>query len=183
MDSFIEQCIKLDLGSRIIERRLNLALLEVKDIDGESLQEFSYLNQKEEMGIEKWLKIAKGRDYDGDEVMLELLLEMYKKLERIEQKIFSEDSSLLTLPIQTQTLGIGHEFLCLAESFESERIYYARLDLPIFPSKIIPLYCQMLTPNIAKIIKMGSLHTKSYDHYIAECERLEIQKKREEERK
>ncbi|MCE3047561.1 hypothetical protein [Helicobacter kayseriensis] len=180
MEELILQCKELGLGSRIVRSALEIKMKEVEEIGGESLEEFHHLNQKEEMGIDRWLRLAKGREYDGDEVMLELLLEIYKKLEHIQQQISPTPTSLLHLEQSSLTCYIGHEFLCLKEKMQEGKMYYARVDLPSFPNKLIPFYLKMLTPNIARIIKMGEMHTRSYDSYIVECERLEIRSKKEE---
>lgn len=182
MCDLLLECKELGLGSRIVRSHLGLEALMVENIEGETLQEFYALNHGEETGIEKWLRFAKGREYDGDEIMLELLSEIYKKLDRIEQKLFATQTPYLPLSKSLKICYLGHEFLCFEEKLGEGEMYYARLDLPIFPNKLIPFYFKMLTPQIAKIIKMGSLHARSYDSYIAECERIEIREKRQEEK-
>lgn len=175
----VKQCRDLGIDSRIVRCVINVGIKEVQEIDGESLFEFSQLNQLEESGVEKWLKLAKNKDDEGDEVLLELLLEVYKKLEKIEKKLFFDNDGMLKLSETIQTHHIGHGILCFQKALKSGGIYYGRIDLPIFPSKLVPFYMEMLTPNIAKIIRMGATHTKSYDSYVAECERIEIREKKE----
>lgn len=182
MCDFLQKCRELGLGSRIVESKIGLSILEVSEIGGDSLKEFNQLNQKEEAGIDKWLKLAKGREYDGDEVILELVAEVYKKLERIEEHLFAHRSNLLPLTQNVQTCCIGHEALCFDQALCEGKIYYARMDLPVFPNKLIPFYFKMLTPHIAQIVKMGDLHTRSYDSYVVECERIGIRVKRQEEK-
>lgn len=178
---FLHMCRDLGLETRIARCVLDLEVQEVEEIEGKYFQEYIRLNQIEESGIEKWLKLSKGRDYEGDEVMLELLVEVYKKLERLEQKLSIQQSPLLELTQRVQTHSIGHGVLCLENELEEGKTYYARLDLPIFPSKTIPLFFAMLTPKIAKIIKIGQSHNHSYDSYVVECERMEIRSRREVE--
>lgn len=178
---FLHMCRDLGLETRIARCVLDVEAQEVEEIEGKYLQEYIRLNQIEESGIEKWLKLSKGRDYDGDEVVLELLVEVYKKLERLEQKLSIQKSPLLPLSQKLQTHSIGHGVLCFEEDLEVGKTYYARFDLPVFPSKIVPLFFTMLTPKIAKITKIGTMHNKSYDGYVVECERMEIRSKREGE--
>lgn len=175
---FLHLCKELGLETRIARCVLDVEVQEVEEIEGKYLQEYIRLNQIEESGIEKWLKLSKGRDYEGDEVMLELLVEVYKKLERLEQKLSIQQSPLLDLSQRVQTHSIGHGVLCFESELEVGRSYYARFDLPVFPSKIIPLFFTMLTPKIAKIIKIGTMHNQSYDSYVVECERMEIRSRR-----
>lgn len=178
---FLNLCHSLGLETRIARCVLDVEVQEVEEIEGKYFQEYIRLNQVEENGIEKWLKLSKGRDYDGDEVMLELLVEMYKKLERLEQKLSIQQSPLLSLDQVVQTHSIGHGVLCFESELEEGKTYYARFDLPVFPSKIIPLFFTMLTSHIAKIIKIGHSHNQSYDAYVVECERMEIRSRRGEE--
>lgn len=178
MIDFVTECKNLGIDTRIARCVIDVGLQEVQEISGESFFEFSQLNQIEELGIEKWIKATKDKDDEENPIVLELLLEIYKKLEKIERRIFFNDEGLLKLPITAQTHYIGHGVLCFQEDLTIGSIYYARIDLPIFPSKLIPFYAQMVSANIAKIVKMGATHTKSYDNYVAECERIEIREKR-----
>lgn len=175
---FLHLCREMGLETRIARCVLDVEVQELEEIEGKYLQEYIRLNQIEESGIEKWLKLSKGRDYEGDEIMLELLVEVYKKLERLEQKLSIQQSPLIPLPIRVQTHSIGHGALCFEEDLQEGKTYYARFDLPIFPSKTIPLFFTMLTSKVAKIIKIGTMHNQSYDGYVVECERMEIRSRR-----
>lgn len=178
--NYVQECKRLGLDSRIVACVMGLEVQEVGEIEGESLREFHQLNQIEESGLDKWLKLAKGREYDGDEVMLDLMIEIYKKLDRLEAKFFQKEGGLLHLSQKIQTHHIGHGILCFDQELKKGGLYYGRIDLPIFPSKMIPFYAEMLTDQIAQIIKMGVSHTRSYDSYVVECERMEIRAKRKE---
>lgn len=175
----VMQCRELGIDSRIVRCVIDVGIQEVQEIDGESLFEFSQLNQLEESGVEKWLKLSKNKEDEENPILLELLLEVYKKLEKIEKRLFLEHDGMLKLSETIQTHHIGHGILCFQRDLKVGAIYYGRIDLPIFPSKLVPFYMEMLTSNIAKIIKMGATHTKSYDSYVAECERIEIREKKE----
>lgn len=180
MIDFLTECRALNIESRIIFGGISLALSQVEDLEENAfIQEYFRLNQQEEGGIDRWLKLAKGRDYDGDEVMLELLLEVYKKLERIEQKLNKDSSNLKPLEIERLTHSIGHGVLCFDKELQEGGLYYGRMDLPVFPNKLIPFFMQMLTPTIGKIVKMGQTHIKAYDSYVVECERLQIRAQKE----
>lgn len=179
MIDFVMQCKELGIDSRIVRCVIDVGIQEVQEIGGESLFEFNQLNQFEESGVEKWLKLTKNKEDEENPILLELLLEVYKKLEKIERRLFLNDDGMLKLPITVQTHRIGHGILCFKKDLKIGSIYYGRIDLPIFPSKLVPFYIQMLTPNIAKIVRMSTNHTKSYDSYVAECERIEIREKKE----
>lgn len=178
---FLNLCHQLGLETRIARCVLDIEVQEVQEIDGKYFQEYIALNQIEESGIEKWLKLSKGRDYEGDEVMLELLVEVYKKLERLEQKLSIKENPYLPLELSLKTHSIGHGVICFEEELREGGLYYGRIDLPIFPSKIIPVFFKMLTPLVGKIIKIGTMHNQSYDTYVVECERMEIRSRREGE--
>lgn len=175
----VMQCRELGITSRIVRCVIDVGIKEVEEMGGESLSEFSQLNQLEESGVEKWLKLVKNKEDEENPILLELLLEVYKKLEKIEKRLFLDDDGMLKLSDVIQTHHIGHGILCFQKELKKGGIYYGRIDLPVFPSKLVPFYMEMLTPNIARIIKMGAAHTKSYDSYVAECERIEIREKKE----
>lgn len=178
---FLHICHSLGLETRIARCVLDVQAQEVEEIGGKFLQEYIALNQIEESGIEKWIKLSKGRDYDGDEVMLELLVEVYKKLERLEQKLSIKENPYIPLELSLKTHSIGHGVLCFEEELKEGATYYARCELPVFPSKTIPLFFVMLTPCVGKIVKIGQSHNHSYDAYVVECERMEIRSRREVE--
>lgn len=179
---FLSLCHDLGLETRIARCVLDVNAQEVDEIGGRYLQEYIALNQIEESGIEKWLKLSKGREYDGDEVMLELLVEVYKKLERLEQKLSIKENPYIPLSLSLKTHSIGHGVFCFEDDLLQEgKIYYGRIDLPIFPSKMIPLFFTMLTPCVGKIVKIGHSHNQNYDAYVVECERMEIRSRREVE--
>lgn len=179
MMDFLSQCRSLGIDSRVVRCVIDIGVEEVQDMDGNSLFEFSQLNQLEESGVEKWLKLTKNKEDEDNRILIELLLEVYKKLEKIEKKLFRPDDGMFKLSRVIQTHHIGHGILCFQEDLKVGAMYYGRIDLPIFPSKLIPFYMEMLTANVAKIIRMGASHTRSYDSYVAECERIEIREKKE----
>ena len=182
MRDWVQECRTLGVDSRIVRCGIGIELEEVEEIGGQSLQEFDHLNQLEESGLDRWIRFVCGRDYEGDEVMLGLLVELYKKLDRLEKRLLKEDCGMLKLAQKTQVHHIGHQILCVQDELVKGKIYYGRIDLPVFPYQVIPLYLQMLTENIGRVIKMGASHTRSYDSYVVECERMEIREKRKEEK-
>ncbi|ANV98674.1 hypothetical protein BBW65_07635 [Helicobacter enhydrae] len=177
---FLRECRECGIETRIVESALKVDVRQVEKIGGETYEEYIQLNRVQESGIERWLKHAKGRDYDGDELMLDLLVEMFKKIEKLEKMLAQTQDNLLTLHQQITTSHIGHGVLCFQESvLKKGGIYYGRLFLPFFPEKIMPCYLQAHSAQIAKIIKMGDSNTRQYDTYVVECERIGIRARRE----
>ena len=59
-----------------------------------------------------------------------------------------------------------------------QRRYYARLILPIFPVRCIPLFCVASESNILQISKIGERDLKEYDGFIVSVEREMLKARR-----
>ncbi|ANV97309.1 hypothetical protein BBW65_00020 [Helicobacter enhydrae] len=151
---FLRECRECGIETRIVESALKVDVRQVEKIGGETYEEYIQLNRVQESGIERWLKHAKGRDYDGDELMLDLLVEMFKKIEKLEKMLAQTQDNLLTLHQQITTSHIGHGVLCFQESvLKKGGIYYGRLFLPFFQKKLCPAIYKPIVHKLQKLSK------------------------------
>lgn len=143
-------------------------------------REYVLLSQSVEDPALEWVKLAKARGEtdDTDTVLLDLMIELYKKLERIEAKLDGKTPHYEPLTISCHIDEIGFEHLHIVTPLAVGEIYYARADLPVFPKRIVPLFFRALEPHIAVIERMHDRDKADWDAYIVRREREIIKESR-----
>jgi hypothetical protein len=144
---------------------------------GEFEREYEVLGEDDAIG--QWLRAAKakGETSESDPVVLHLIVELYRKLDRLEQVMTNSTPSHCALK-HKETIGrIGFEHFEISEPLltEGER-YYGRIVLPIQNKKVVPLYFEALSPTLAKITQIHSADEKEWDSYMMGKERKKIRK-------
>ncbi len=140
-------------------------------------REYVGLSEYEEDAIGQWLKIARarGETKDTDEVLLNLLVELHKKVDELTALVKNEEKKLLSLARTTQILEIGFEHIRIeAPLFERGREYYARIEMPIFPKREMAIYLKGVDTHIAEIILMHEKDLKDWNAYVVAKERAMI---------
>jgi hypothetical protein len=140
-------------------------------------REYIGLSEYEEDAIGQWLKIAKarGETQDTDEVLLNLLVELHKKVDELTALVKNEEKKLLSLKETTQILEIGFEHVKIEEPlFDAGREYYARIEMPIFPKREMALYLKGVDAYIAEIILMHEKDLRDWNAYVVAKERAMI---------
>ena len=139
-------------------------------------KEFDLLGESDQDPLQRWLKLAKakGETKDSDNVLLHLMIEVHRKLDRIEKRLNNEKESLLNLPYQGEILGLGHQHFELKDVGVEARSFYGRITMPIFPKRKVPLFFTHEENHLYKIELMHDKDTKDYDSYIIARERALI---------
>ncbi len=148
------------------------------DTDEEAYErEFQSMSEYEEDSIGQWLKIAKakGETSESDQVLLTLLVELHKKVDRLTDIVKNEEKRLLSLPLQTEIDSIGFEHIHLEEErFEKGISYYMRILMPLFPKREIPFFIDAVDAQIGKITRIHDKDEKDWNAYVAARERVMI---------
>jgi hypothetical protein len=140
-------------------------------------REYTSLSEYEEDAIGQWLKIAKarGETKETDEVLLNLLVELHKKVDELTALVKNEEKKLLTLAHTTDILEIGFEYFRIEKPlFIPGKEYYARIEMPIFPKREMAVYLKGIDANIAEIILMHDKDMKDWNAYVVAKERVMI---------
>lgn len=140
-------------------------------------REYIGLSEYEEDAIGQWLKIAKarGETKETDEVLLNLLVELHKKVDALTAIVKNEEKKLLPLAHTTQILEIGFEHVRIDEAlFHEGEEYYARIEMPIFPRREMALYLKGIQPYVAQIILMHEKDLRDWNAYVVAKERAQI---------
>ena len=140
-------------------------------------KEYASLSEFEEDPVGQWLKLAKarGETKESDQVLLTLLVELHKKVDRLTAIIKNEEKPLLTLAHEAAIDKISFEHIHFERPVLTPgREYYCRIEMPVFPRREMPLFFEALSPDTAKIILMHHKDEQDWNAYVTARERVMI---------
>lgn len=163
---------------RFVPTSLNIHLEPMGHIgDEEFKKEYKVLSDFEEDAVGQWLKLARarGETTDSDEVLLKLLVELHKKVDVLTSIIKNEERQLLELKINGKICEIGFEHIKLEDDLlEEAKEYYARIEMPVFPKREMPMFLRTIDKKNAEIILMHQKDQKDWNAYVTARERIMI---------
>lgn len=136
--------------------------------------EYDALSEYETDTVGQWLKNAKARGETGesDQVLLTLLVELHKKIDRLESIIKGEKSEYLQLLEETKVLGLNFDYIKVKDDcFEEGKHYYLRIPMPVFPKREMPIFLTGVNQNTAKISLISQKNLQDWNSYITSRER------------
>lgn len=78
---------------------------------------------------------------------------------------------------------IGFEHFNLSEEvLEKGRIYYGRVEMPVYPKRDIGIFFKALNPTLAKIVKIHERDEREWSAYMTARERVLIREIKEKKR-
>jgi hypothetical protein len=140
-------------------------------------REYEVFGDGDDDAIGQWLRVAKakGETSESDPVVLHLIVELYRKLDRLEQIVTNTAPRHFPLNHKGMARRIGFEHFELSEPLLDEGTrYYGRIVLPIQNRKIVPIYFEALSKTLAKIVRIHSPDEKEWDAYMMSRERKKI---------
>jgi hypothetical protein len=161
-----------------IEIEFDKASLE----DEKFQREYHSLGESDSDPIGQWLKLAKarGETSETDTVLLNLLIELHRKVDNLEALIKNETPKRLPLSYKTDIESIGFEHFKLKEALlQKDEIYYGRIAMPVHPKRDVAVFFKALDSQIAEIIKMHERDVKEWNSYVTARERVLIRELRE----
>jgi len=151
--------------------------IEFDLFDEEKKKEFDLLSAETDDPIGQYIKLAKarGETKETDPVLLELLIALHRKIDDLTAYIKNEKKELISLRFKSEIDGVGFEYFRIKDDlFEKGNKYYARIDLPVFPERKIPVIFEAVDSKIAKILQMHERDEKDYNAFIVARERAII---------
>ena len=153
------------------------------DTDEEGYErEYHSLSESDDDPIGQWLKLAKarGETSETDTVLLNLIVELHRKVDNLEALLKNETPKRIALPNKAQIESIGFEHFKIKEPlFETGKRHYGRLAMPVHPKRDVAIYFEALSPQLAKIVRMHERDIKEWNSYVAARERVLIREMRE----
>ena len=145
-------------------------------------REYQKLNDTDEDPIAQWLKMAKarGETADSDPVLLNLMVELHRKIDALEMLIKDEKPKRVSLSSQAHIESIGFEHFKLTEPLlEKGKLYYARVEMPVHPKRDVPVFFEALDESLVEIKKIHDRDKKEWASYMTARERVLIREARE----
>lgn len=140
-------------------------------------REYNTIGESDDDAIGQWLRVAKakGETSESDPVVLHLIVELYRKIDRLEQIITNSVPKNFPLSQTGEIVRIGFEHFEVSEPlFQEGERYYGRIVLPLHNRKEVPLYFEALSPMLAKISRIHSKDEKEWGAYTMSRERMMI---------
>jgi hypothetical protein len=148
----------------------------------EYTREYDQLSESDDDPIAQWLKRAKGRGEtaESDPVLLNLIVELHRKIDNLERLIKDESPQRIELAKSAMIEAIGYGYFKLKENLLREgEAYYGRIEMPVHPKHDIPVFFVAESATIAKITKMHERDEKEWASYLTARERILIREMRE----
>lgn len=170
------------MSIRLIPAPLNITFSEVSQNSELYEREFQQLSAADDDAIGQWIKLAKakGDTQETDKVLLQLIVELHRKIDNLERLIKEEEAERLELSYQSDIQSIGFEHFELKEPLlETSKKYYGRIMMPVYPKRDVPLFFEAISTTQAQILKMHDRDITEWNAYVTARERIMIRQMKE----
>lgn len=162
---------------RLIDAVLSVAFEKVSANPQGFEREYTRLNESEDDAIGQWLRgaKAKGETSESDPAVIHLLVELYRKMDRLENLLLNNAPERVKLSCGGEIGRIGFEHFELTEPLliPGEE-YYGRLELPVHPRRETALYFEAVSPVLARISRIHPRDENEWGAYMMARERVMI---------
>lgn len=166
------------MGLHLVKAPISITYSKVDESNKELFErDYDKAAQTEDDAISQWLMIARarGETSESDPVTLNLLVELHRKLDRLERMLNNETIEQLELAYNENIESIGYEHFKLINAvLESDVLYYGRVTMPLHPKRDIVIFFEMVDANLAKIVKMHAKDVHEWSGYLTARERILI---------
>jgi len=155
--------------------------IEFEEDNEKFKDEYAKLGAEIDDPVGQYLKMAKarGETKDSDKVAIELLTALHRKVDEVLALLKNEEKELIELKYTAKITHIGYEYFKLKEKILiPNQKYYARLDIPFFPQREVPLYFIAVDEQVAEILIMHDRDIKDYNAFVAARERAIIREQK-----
>ena len=145
-------------------------------------REYQQLSESDDDPISQWLKLAKarGETAESDPVLLNLVVELHRKIDALEMFLKNEVPKRGSLLNEAEIDSIGFEHFNLTqEMLEVGKLYYGRIEMPVHPKRDVGVFFEAVTPTLAKFVKIHDRDEKEWASYLTARERILIREARE----
>ena len=166
----------------LVNAPLGFSFEEISDENRDQFElEFTSLSEIDIDPIGHWLKLkrAKGETEDSDEVVLELIIELHRKIDRLEKIIkgVEEEKAPLKNIGFIESIGFSH-FKAKEQIFIPDKIYFARVELKSYPQRDIPIFIKAISDQIVEIERIHNRDENDWGAYFRARERIMIRENR-----
>ncbi|MGE0738775.1 hypothetical protein [Sulfurimonas sp.] len=170
------------MSIRLVKAPISLLFSERTLDEALYAREFDRLGESDDDPIHHWLKLAraKGDTADTDPVLLNLIIELHRKIDALEMFLKNEEPQRVSLMHEAEIESIGFEHFKLStELLEAGKEYYGRIAMPVHPKRDIAVFFKALDGSLAQITKMHERDEREWSAYLTARERVLIREARE----
>lgn len=170
------------MSVRLISAPINLVYSKVSDNEEMFDKEYHHLSGMDEDPISQWLKLAKarGETSETDVVLLNLIVELHRKIDNLEKILKNEIPKRVSLSNEAEIESIGHDHFKLeSPQLEIGETYYSRVAMPVHPKRDIAIYFKAIDDSLVEIIKIHERDAKEWSSYLTARERILIREAKE----
>lgn len=170
------------MSVRLVKAPIDIHFSKVGENEESFLREYQQLSESDDDPISHWLKLAKakGDTTDTDPVLLNLIVELHRKIDALEMLIKNEEPKRVSLSSEAEIESIGFEHFKLANDIlEEGSSYYARVEMPVHPKRDVPIFFTAIDKSLAQITKIHERDEKEWGAYLTARERVLIREARE----
>jgi len=165
------------MSVRLVPAPISLVYSEAT-LDREAyMREYSQLSESDDDPVSQWLKLAKGRGEtsETDPVLLNLIVELHRKIDALEMFLKDEVPLRLSLTnkIKIESIGFDH-FKLESDVLEVGKEYYGRVEMPVHPKRDVPIFFKALDKSLVEITKIHERDEKEWGAYLTARERVLI---------
>ena len=167
---------------RLVLAPISLLFSEVEQNPEAYEREYHQLSESDDDPISQWLKLAKarGETSETDPVLLQLIVELHRKLDTLEMFLKNETPKRVSLTNSVAIESIGFEhFKVQTALLEEGKTYYGRIEMPVYPKRDIGVFFQAQSPEVVKILRMHERDEKEWNAYLTARERVLIREAKE----
>ncbi len=170
------------MSVRLVPAPISIAYSAVSENEEQFLREYHKLSQVDDDPISQWLKIskAKGHTAESDPVILNLLIELYRKIDSLEKYIKKDAPVRIALSesCDIESIGLLH-FKLTQAPLHVGTTYYGRVEMPVYPKRELALFFKAIDTNLAEITKMHLEDEREWNVYLTARERILIREMKE----
>ncbi len=170
------------MSVRLVPAPISIHFSPVTENEDEFSREYHKLSQTDDDPIAQWLKLAKarGETSQSDPVMLNLMVELHRKIDNLEKFIKDEKPVRIELMYSADIESIGfNHFKLTTDKFSAGVDYYGRIEMPVYPKRDVGVYFRAVDGNLAEIIKMHERDEREWSTYLTARERILIREMKE----
>lgn len=167
---------------RLVPAPIDIAFSELSINEELFEREYHQLGESDDNAINQWLKLAKarGETSETDPVILNLLVELHRKVDALEMLIKDETPDRVSLLHEANIESIGFEHFKLKQAIlEADKKYYGRVEMPVHPKRDVGVFFTALSEDLVQIDRIHERDEKEWNAYMTARERVLIREARE----
>lgn len=165
------------MSVRLVPTHISMSFEELSGNEEEFNKEFSKLSESDDDPISQWLKLAKarGETADSDPVLLNLVVELHRKIDALEMFLKNEKPKRVHLEHRVDIESIGFEHFKVGSDILVAGVeYYGRIEVPVHPKRDVAIFFKALDSSLAEITKIHERDEKEWGAYLTARERVLI---------